>query len=390
MRSIRLSARFVSKTQISPGDYRDALVPGFALRVTPHGHRTYVLMARFPMSPKLYTRRALGDCRVITLEEARDKARHWLRLIAEGIDPQVEDARKRALRARQQVNTFESVARHYIDRHVSGLARVSETTRIIESEFISRWAMRPAAEILPDEVSAAIRDIAKTSPGRAFKAFAYIRGLYNWAISTHEFGLTANPVFGSRPSAIIGKRQELRERTLTNTELQAVWEAAGKLGYPYGALVQMLILTGQRLREVAEMKWSEVEGSLWTIPPARMKSRSTHEIPLAPNVIVLLGSLPRLRDSDYVFSTLNGLRPISGFSKMKARLDKLSGIRNWRLHDLRRTMRTHISTLPVEEKTRELVIAHAKRGLDRVYDQHGYRDEKRRCLVLSVVHVGLG
>ena len=79
---------------------------------------------------------------------------------------------------------------------------------------------------------------------------------------------------------------------------------------------------------------------------------------------------------------MDGTRPISGFSKYKERLDKVCGLSGWRLHDLRRTMRSHISTLPVEEKTRELVIAHAKRGLDRVYDQHGYRDEKRRCLAL--------
>ena len=100
-----------------------------------------------------------------------------------------------------------------------------------------------------------------------------------------------------------------------------MWNTAGEMGYPYGPVFRLLILTGQHEREV-------------------------------------------------VFTTTAGQKPINGFSKSKARADRLSGVSNWVIHDLGRTMRTHLSALPVEDLVRELVIAHSKPGLHKVYDQH--------------------
>jgi integrase len=96
----------------------------------------------------------------------------------------------------------------------------------------------------------------------------------------------------------------------------------------------------------------------------------------------IIQSLPRFNGGPFVFSTTNGAKAVNGFSKCKSRADELSGVLDWVFHDLRRTMRTHLSALPGEDLVRELVIAHAKRGLHKVYDQHAYQDEKRRCLEL--------
>src|SRR4029077_11392349 len=85
---------------------------------------------------------------------------------------------------------------------------------------------------------------------------------------------------------------------------------------------------------------------------------------------------------DFVFTTTAGARAVNGFSKAKARIDSLGGVSGWKIHDLRRTMRTHLSALPVQDLVRELVIAHAKPGLHKVYDQHAYQEEKRECLYL--------
>ena len=92
--------------------------------------------------------------------------------------------------------------------------------------------------------------------------------------------------------------------------------------------------------------------------------------------------MPRFTAGGSVFSTTAGAKSINGFSKAKARVDRLSGVENWKIHDLRRTMRTHLSALPVQDLVRELVIAHAKPGLHKVYDQHAYQAEKRECLEL--------
>ena len=131
------------------------------------------------------------------------------------------------------------------------------------------------------------------------------------------------------------------------------------------------------------MSWSEVnfDQALWTIPAIRMKGARAHEIPLAPAAAALLQSLPRFTAGEYVFATTDGRKPVNGFSKAKARIDRLSGVENWKIHDLRRSMRTHLSALPVQDMVRELIIAHARPGLHKVYDQHSYGDEKLECLM---------
>jgi integrase len=343
-----------------------------------------VLVTRYPSNPVHPTRRALGEVGAITLEQARRKARGWLELIGRGIDPRVEEARQRADAQRRQLNSFAAVAGEFLERHASGLKKSAEAKRIIEAEFVRRWGRRPITDIMPEEVAAAIRAIVKRgAPYQAHNAFGYLRRLFNWAIGTHQFGIQASPVERLSPKDLIGKR-EARERTLSDDELRAVWNAATATGYPYGHVFRLLILTGQREREVADMHWSEVdiEKALWTIPAKRMKGGRAHEVPLASDALALLGELPRFTGGEFVFTTTGGVKPVNGFSKAKARMDQLSGASAWVIHDLRRTMRTHLSALPVQDLVRELVIAHAKPGLHKVYDQHAYQVEKRRCLEL--------
>jgi integrase len=364
-------------------DYPDAIVPGLALRVTDKGHRSFVLVARYPTHPKNPTRRALGNYGALSLDKARDKARQWLELIGKGIDPEIHVARQKAAAQRQQANSFAAVAAEFLDRHATGLRKEKEARTIIGQEFVRRWGARPITDIEPAEVATAIRAIVKRgAPYQAHNALGYIRRLFNWAIGTHQFGIQASPVALLKPADLIGKR-EARERILSDAEMRAVWGAADTMGYPYGPLFRLLILTGQREREVADMTWSEVDvdSRLWTIPAARMKGGRAHEVPLSPAAVELLEALPR-NAGDFVFSTTGGAKPVNGFSKAKVRIDKLSGVAGWKIHDLRRTMRTHLSALPVQDLVRELVIAHAKPGLHKVYDQHSYEDEKRECLQL--------
>jgi integrase len=130
------------------------------------------------------------------------------------------------------------------------------------------------------------------------------------------------------------------------------------------------------------MQWSEDNETLLTIPAERMKGDRSHEVPLPPAAAGILASLRPFDGGDYVFTTTNGAKPINGFGKAKIRIDKLSGVSGWVIHDLRRTARTHFSALPVDDRVRELVIAHAQPGLHKVYDLHTYQEEKRRCLEL--------
>jgi integrase len=401
-----LTDRFISSDKRRPRkgriDYPDALVPGLALRVTDAGHKSFVLIARYPQNPKNPTRRALGDVGVITLEQARAKARRWLELIGKGIDPKVQEARQRAAEQRRQVNSFAAMANEYLTREATKLAHHVQARRIIEAEFVKRWGSRPATDILPEEAAAAIRAIVKRgSPAQARNAFGHGSRMFNWAIGTHEFGITVSPFASLRATDLAGKKV-LRDRVLEDHELRAIWQAANgltsaeavaearrrdvkrdpnqPLGYPYGPVVRLMVLTGQREREVSDMRWSEIDfdNRIWTIPSKRMKGKRAHVIPLAPEALALLKSLPRFSGGECVFSATGGVKPVNGFSKTKERLDKVSGVSGWVLHDLRRTMRTHLSALPIEDRVREHMIAHAQPGLHQVYDRHRYGGEKRR------------
>jgi integrase len=385
---IALTDRFIkSRKPAAAGkrdEYADALVPGLVLMVTDTRHRSFVLRTRFPTHPANPTRRALGTYGRIGLDEARQRARAWLALIEKGTDPKAEAARDKATSQRRQLNTFGTVAHQFLDRHAAGLKKSGEARRIVEVEFIKRWGGRPIADITPEEVAAAIRSIVdRGAPYQAHNALGYLRRLFNWAIGTHEFGVERSPVERLKPKDLIGKR-EARERVLTDAELRAVWQAAEAMGYPYGPTFKLLILTGQREREVADASWSEIDldKALWTIPASRMKGGRAHAVPLSRAALDLLRALPRWKGGDFVFTTTGGAKPINGFSKAKARIDRLSAVADWKIHDLRRTMRTHLSALPVQDLVRELVIAHAKPGLHRVYDQHSYEHEKRHCLDL--------
>jgi integrase len=403
-----LTDRFIkSRKAAAPGtrnDYPDSVVPGLALRVTDRGHKSFVLVARYPSNPKHPTRRSLG---ATNLGKAREKARRWIELIGQGIDPKIDEERQRAIQQRQQVTTWSAVVADFLEQHAKGLAKENEARRVLDKELGRRWGARPVTEVTRLDISTAIRAIvARGAPAQARNSLGWVASFYSWAIGTGLYGIEASPTSGIKPSKLIGAKIS-RDRVLSDDELRVVWQASDRLGYPYGQLIRLLILTGQRRDEVARMSWTEVDfsTSLWTVPAERMKGDRAHEVPLSADAVSLLKALPRPakkdRNGEYLFSTTDGAKPVNGFSKAKVRIDReiakihaeahggednklteQDALPEWVFHDLRRTMRTHLSALPVQDIVRELVIAHAKPGLHKVYDQHAYLDEKRRCFEL--------
>jgi integrase len=190
---------------------------------------------------------------------------------------------------------------------------------------------------------------------------------------------------------LIGERN-IRDRVLTDPELGCFWRASEKLGYPFGKLFQLLALTALRRDEAAEAKWTEIglDAKLWLVPGARMKNGAAHAVPLTDDIARLLEGLPRWH-GPHVFSTTGGRRPVSGFSKAKVRLDALmkadleaqgKQFEPFVLRDIRRTVRTRLSGLPIDGEVKELLLSHARPGLHKVYDQYSYLEEKRRGLEL--------
>ncbi len=370
-------------------DVPDSIVPGLAVRVTDKGHKSFVLIARYPGSTRP-TRRALGDYGALTLEQARTKGRRWLELLHKGTDPAIDAERERMAALRQKKNTFAAVADDFVRNKLAHERRGKDAERHIRREFLPRWAKLPVVEVTDGHVREIIR--AAKDRGAMYEAHAILataRRLFSWAIDQREYGLEASPCDRLRPKSLIGKKLP-RQRILTDAELRALWRISERIGYPYGPLYQLLLLTGQRKSEVAEARWREfdLEKKVWIIPASRMKGEAAHLVPLTDDAIAVLKSLPRFTKGDHLFSTDFGVKPVNGFSKAKERLDKeiaaeLRGkAEPFVIHDIRRTMRTGLSALPVPDLVRELVIAHTKPGLHKVYDLHAYEDEKRHALTL--------
>ncbi len=179
-----------------------------------------------------------------------------------------------------------------------------------------------------------------------------------------------------------------RDRVLSDAEIVAIWWVADRMGYPFGRLVQLLILTGQRRAEVGGMRWQEVDPlkGQWELPPGmqdrRHKSERRHLVPLSSQVLGILQSLPRVHD-ELAFPARGKENAISGYSKWKRKLDQLSGVKNWTLHDLRRTAATGMAAVGVPPHVIERVLNHSTGtlgGVAGIYNRFQYLDECRQAL----------
>jgi integrase len=382
-------------------DVMDAVVPGFGVRVAESGRKTFILVARYAGS-RNPTRRALGEYGALTLEQARGRARDWLDLIRKGVDPREDQECQQRAEHRKRANSFAAVAEDFIFEKLPGERKAKEVERDIRREFIPAWGRRPIAEITPHDVRAVVKAAKdRGAPYQAHNLLGLARRLFAWAIDQQVYGLETSPCDRLKPKAVIGEKRP-RSRILTDDEIRAFWRAASRLVYPYGPALRLLLLTGQRHREVADARWGEFDlaQKVWTVPPERFKSDSVHQVPLSEGVCALLATLPRFRTGDHLFSTTFGEKPTVISDKIKRELDarmlrtlramawmrgddpRRIELKPWVIHDLRRTVRTHLAALRVLDHIAEMVIGHGRQGLQRVYDQHRYVEEMREALTM--------
>ena len=394
----KLTDRYLAsvKGASAPYDIRDLEVPGLRCRVMPSGERTFVLLARFSRDGNP-TRRALGSYPILSLAAARDKAIQWKRQLAAGVDPAAEEERRRREEDRKRQNSFAAVAEQFIAHiHRQKLRTAADMERDLRKAFVAEWGGRSITDITPDDVKRVIRrTIDRGAKYQAFSDFTLIRRVFNWSLGTDDHGLQFNPCSRLRPADLIGPRAS-RDRVLSDAELRALWRATERLKYPYGALYQMLVLTGLRLGEVCGARWSEfdLDRREWTIPAARMKKTRAGAkpfvVPLTEAMIEVLSDLPRFNSGDCLFSLSLGKTSVrvDSFSHVKAELDafmreELNGpLPDFVNHDVRRTVRTHLSALRISEEVREAVLAHVRPGIKGAYDHYQYLDEKREALTL--------
>ncbi|OAF11785.1 hypothetical protein AYJ54_07960 [Bradyrhizobium centrolobii] len=224
----------------------------------------------------------------------------------------------------------------------------------------------------------------ESGPVMADRTLAYVRKAFNWFAARNED--FTNPI-------VKGIRQvgtNARDRILSDEELRDLWAALDVVqDVPacYPRFVKSLLLTTTRRNEAAQMHTSELDGTDWTIPAERYKTGIDHLIPMSEAARALLGEKPAGANGNswFVFSTTNGAKGFSGFSKAKRELDKaIAKVRagrepmpHWVLHDLRRTGRSLMSRAGVPADHAERCLGHVIGGIRSVYDRYAYQDEKR-------------
>jgi integrase len=206
----------------------------------------------------------------------------------------------------------------------------------------------------------------------ADQILATLRRIFNWyAIRDDQFRTPFVRGMARRPP-----EERERERFLSDEELRAVWKAALVFPSPWGQFVRFLLLTACRRSEASAMQRGELSGEEWTIPAERYKTGADVTLPLSKAAMKVLAELPRIEGSDHPFTT-NGKVPIGGFSPLKLKLDMASGVRDWRLHDLRRTARSLMSRAGVNSDIAERCLGHRIGGVRGVYDRHTYLEEMK-------------
>ena len=228
------------KPETAHYDVMDTIIPSMGARVLKSGKISFTLHGRFP-GGGAFTRRALGGYGELSLLEAPDKAREWLKLIEKGIDPQAHEEQQRRAKERERQNTFAAVAEDFIRDKLPGERKGREVERDVRREFIAVWGDRPITEMTARDVCDLIRAKAQTAKPQARNLLGYAKRLFSWAVDQDCYGLEISPVAALKPSKIVDDKVS-GDRILNDTELFALWRAAMRMPYPIGPIYQILTL----------------------------------------------------------------------------------------------------------------------------------------------------
>lgn len=365
----------------------DSVVPGLALRITASGSRSWVVMTRLRGSQLLHTLGSAGgkdESAPISLVSARELAREALELVARGQDP-----RDRRKPVDQVPGTFATVAEEFISKSTAGAGWKIEQARILRKNVIPVLGSKRVDEIRRgDVISLLERIIAARKPTLANRTKAVVSKVFSWALDREL--IEAHPC--TRLGSIMPKERQ-RERVLSQQEIGTLWHTWESMAYPFGWFAELLLVTLQRRGEVATMRWADIDFGTRTWSLRKTKAGHGHEVPLSDMAIDILGKVPRVDGSEFVFPARRRRYGVQGrdserfergsfrgFSSGTRLAKSKSGFDDWRLHDLRRTGATNMARLGIPKETISRVLNHAEGGVTSIYARHSYLDEKRRAL----------
>jgi integrase len=384
-------------------DVMDAEARGLGVRVNDKGERTFIFYSRFP-GKSAPERRVIGEYvepdengqhPAMSLADARKKAGEWRGLIKSGIDPKVKEEEARTAEKTAAVQKLDRAFDTVLDRYIKarrrdGIRKVDEDEKDFNRECLPKWKGRDVAALTMTDIMEVIDGIAARGAQRqALNMAQKVGTFFNWCVDDEV--IEVSPYRAKKIRTAIGEKSS-RDRVLTDAEITVFWKATEKLDVVPRSVYRLLLLTGQRLNDIAQASWSEVdlEKKVLTIPAARFKSERDHAVPLTDDALEIIKALPRWKKCPWLFS-LDGASAVTIGNKVKTRLDMamvaaLKGdddeatLPAWVNHDLRRTVRTRLSELDVMDEVAEAVIGHVPTALVRTYNQSDRMKVKRDAL----------
>ena len=386
MATQNLTVRYIEslKPQAKRYEVFDALTPALAIRVTPHGHKSWVLLYRHHGRLRRLT---LGRYPDRGLAEARKEALDQRGRILDGADPAAEKKDERATHGDTVGALFELLKRQY-ERRKSW----PELRRIYEHDVLPAWRNRRVQDIKRREIRELVEKKAETAPIMANRLLARISRLFSFAIERDW--IEANPAFRMRRPSV----EKSRDRVLSRTELQELWaalhqtEAKDALGRPLPRLSQafndaflVMLLTAQRGGEVWRMRWEDVDlkAGWWTIPAEISKNADPHRVPLTTMALEILERRYKDRDDRFVFSNHRHTCIADRGKKAASVLCKGGTSFHFRAHDLRRTAASYMGEAGVDRFHIAHVLNHRSvthSTVTAIYDRYRYDKEKRAAL----------
>lgn len=347
-------------------DLFDASARGLGLRVAISGTKSWFIMRRFNGRMLRIT---FGRYPEISLANARLKVPEVLREMADG-----------RTQGQRKTDLFKIVLEEWLKKDQAKNKSVHQVKMAMYLHALPALGNMSVTSITKRDVNKMIDKVVDAgSPVAANRILAYMKRFFSWCKERDI--LDQSPVEAIK----LPSKENDRDRVLNLGEIKSFWISCDKMGYPWGPIFQLLLLTGARLKEISQASWSEISISdrILDLPGSRTKNERAHQIQLSVQTLKILLSLPKVEGQDFLFST-NGKTPVSGFSKVKKRLDMLCGVTNWRFHDLRRSFATHSSEkLSVSPVIVDKILNHRTgqvRGVTAVYQRGEYLAERREAL----------
>jgi integrase len=383
MPRIRLTKSAIDALPTSKSDvvYWDAGYPGFGVKVTPKGRKAFIVLYRTGGAGSRLRKYTIGPHGRVTLHQARVAAQ---KVFAAKLDGRDLAAEKRAARQSIVADRVEDLLEAFIAQRLSQNRSGGEVARLLRREIGKTWAGKSIHEINKRDVVEVVMAIEQRgAPVAANKALKSVKTFLRWCVGRAV--LDQSPAEGVPLPA----KEVVRDRVLDDEELAHVILAARKIGGPYGGIVELLALTGQRREEVARLQWEELElvRRIWTLPKSRTKNAKAHVVQLSDQSLAVLKRADQR--GPYVFSLL-GTKPFQEFSRAKRRLDQLSGVTAWRLHDLRRTCVSGMARLGIAPHVADKILNHQAgtiSGVAAVYQRHEFLAERQDALERWGAHV---